>query len=92
VLAAACASGPRNSPTANPRAWDDAVVVTKVKTALLNDAQLGLMKIDVDAVDGVVTLSGTVPATADAEKAMGLTRRVEGVKDVKSGLQVLTQR
>jgi osmotically-inducible protein OsmY len=50
------------------------------------------MKIDVDAVDGVVTLSGTVPATADAEKAVELTRRVEGVKDVKSGLQVLTQR
>ena len=67
---------------------DDATITAAVTTALLNDPQIGAMKIDVDTANGVVTLSGIVASQADAEHAMALARRAPGVKDVKSALQV----
>jgi hyperosmotically inducible periplasmic protein len=67
---------------------DDGTITAAVKTALLNDPQLGATKIDVDTASGVVTLSGVVKSAAEAEHAMALARRAPGVKDVKSTLQV----
>jgi hyperosmotically inducible protein len=67
---------------------DDAMTTAAVKTALLNDAQAGTMKIDVDTANGVVTLSGVVASQPDAERAIALARQAPGVKDVKSVLQV----
>ena len=67
---------------------DDATITAAVKTALLNDPEVGAMKIDVDTASGVVTLSGSVKSQLDAEKATALARRAPGVKDVKSALHV----
>ena len=67
---------------------DDATITAAVKTALVNDPQVGAMKIDVDTANGVVTLSGIVASQPDAEHAMALARRAPGVKDVKSALRV----
>jgi len=67
---------------------DDATVTARVKTALLNDPQVGGMKIDVDTTLGVVTMSGTVKSQAEADRAVQLARQARGVKDVKSTLQV----
>jgi hyperosmotically inducible periplasmic protein len=67
---------------------DDATITAAVKTALLNDPQVGGMKIDVDTANGVVTLSGIVTSQPDAEHAMALARRAPGVKDVQSTLRV----
>jgi osmotically-inducible protein OsmY len=67
---------------------DDATVTAKVKTALLNDPQVGGLKIDVDTTKGVVTMSGIVKSTAEADRAVQLARQQGGVKDVKSTLQV----
>jgi hyperosmotically inducible protein len=67
---------------------DDATITTRVKTALLNDPDVGGMAIDVDTTVGVVTLSGTVKTQAEADKAMAVARRITGVKDVKSTLQI----
>ena len=67
---------------------DDATITAAVKTALINDPQVGAMKIDVDTANGVVTLSGIVASQADAEHAMALARRAPGVKDVKAELRV----
>ena len=67
---------------------DDATITAAVKTALLNDPQIGAMKIDVDTAEGVVTLSGSVSSQPDAEHAIALARRAPGVKDVKSALHV----
>jgi hyperosmotically inducible periplasmic protein len=67
---------------------DDATITTRVKTALLNDPTVGGLRIDVDTFKGVVTLSGRVK-TADEEKtAVTLARRIDGVSDVKSTLQI----
>ena len=67
---------------------DDLTITARVKTALLNDPSVGGMRIEVDTLSGVVTLSGTVPAPADAEKAVATARKVAGVKDVKSSLKI----
>jgi len=67
---------------------DDATITAKVKTALLNDPQVGGLKIDVDTTKGVVTMSGMVKSPAEAERAVQLARQQGGVKDVKSTLQV----
>jgi osmotically-inducible protein OsmY len=67
---------------------DDATITARVKTSLLNDPQVGGMKIDVDTTQGVVTMSGIVKSKAEADRAVQLARQAKGVKDVKSTLQV----
>jgi hyperosmotically inducible protein len=67
---------------------DDATITTRVKTALLNDPDVGALRIDVDTVKGVVTLSGGVKSAAERDKALAIARKIGGVTDVKSTLQV----
>jgi osmotically-inducible protein OsmY len=68
---------------------DDATITAQVKTALLNDPEVGGLRIDVDTFKGVVTLSGRVKSPSEASKAMSIARRTPGVTDVKSTLQVI---
>jgi hyperosmotically inducible periplasmic protein len=67
---------------------DDAGITAQVKTALLNDPDVGGLRIDVDTSQGLVTLSGIVKSKAEADKAVAIARKVDGVRDVKSTLQV----
>jgi hyperosmotically inducible protein len=67
---------------------DDATITTRVKTALLNDPDVGGLRIDVDTFKGVVTLSGRVKTKTEADKAISIARRTGGVTDVKSTLQI----
>jgi hyperosmotically inducible protein len=67
---------------------DDATITTRVKTALLNDPEVGGLRIDVDTAMGVVTLSGVAKTRAEEQKAIGVARRIPGVKDVKSTLNI----
>jgi hyperosmotically inducible protein len=59
-----------------------------VKTALLNDPQVGGLKIDVDTTKGIVTMSGIVKSRDEEQRAVTIARGVPGVHDVKSTLQV----
>jgi hyperosmotically inducible protein len=67
---------------------DDATITTRVKTSLLNDPVVGGLRIDVDTFKGVVTLSGRVRLKEEEAKAMELARKINGVTDVKSSLQI----
>jgi len=67
---------------------DDAGITAQVKTALLNDPDVGGMRIDVDTSKGLVTLSGVVRTRDEESKAIAIARKVDGVRDVKSTLQV----
>jgi osmotically-inducible protein OsmY len=67
---------------------DDATITTRVKTALLNDPDVGVLRIDVDTFKGVVTLSGRVNTKEEEAKAIALARKISGVTDVKSTLQI----
>jgi len=67
---------------------DDATITTRVKTSFVNDPAVGLMRIDVDTFKGIVTLSGRVKSKQEEQKAIELARKVRGVVDVKSTLQI----
>jgi hyperosmotically inducible protein len=67
---------------------DDATITTRVKTAFVNDPVVGALRIDVDTFKGVVTLSGRVKSKAEEAKAIELARKISGVSDVKSTLQI----
>ena len=67
---------------------DDATITTRVKTALLNDPDVGGLRIDVDTFKGLVTLSGSVKTAAERDKAIAIAKRIGGVTDVKSTLQI----
>jgi hyperosmotically inducible protein len=67
---------------------DDATITTRVKTVFINDPLIGGLRIDVDTFKGVVTLSGRVSNEQEQQKAIELARKVRGVVDVKSNLQI----
>lgn len=66
----------------------DATITTKINAALAVDDKLSAMKIDVDTVDGKVTLKGTAPDVASRSRASTLTSAVNGVKSVDNQLRV----
>ena len=68
-------------------ATDDASITVRVRTALLNDPVVHGSEIDVTAQNAVVFLRGQVHGQTEANAAIAVARRVEGVKDVQSELQ-----
>jgi osmotically-inducible protein OsmY len=67
---------------------DDATITTRVKTSLLNDPDVGGLRIDVDTFKGIVTLSGRVKSKEEETKAVALARKIGGVSEVKSTLSI----
>nr|WP_245740805.1 BON domain-containing protein [Ectothiorhodospira marina] len=67
---------------------DDAVITTKVKTAILNDPDLHVTEISVETYEGVVQLSGFVSSRAEINRAVEVARGVGGVKDVMNDMRV----
>jgi hyperosmotically inducible protein len=70
---------------------DDATISTRVKTALLNEPGITPTKIDVDTSQGIVTLTGSVKSKEEEQMVIATVRKVSGVRDVKSALQILPQ-
>lgn len=68
---------------------DDATIATRVKIELLNHPQVGPMRIDARAFQGVVTLTGTVRSPADVDTAIATARKVRGARDVTSELKIV---
>lgn len=67
---------------------DDSVVTSKVKASILADPKLKVSQINVETFKGVVQLSGFVNTSDMAKRAVDLTRRVKGVKQVNNSLIV----
>ena len=65
---------------------DDSVITTKVKAAILDEATLKSMQINVETFKGVVQLSGFVDSPEYIAKAGDVAARVQGVKEVKNDL------
>ena len=70
------------------RPVDDMTISTKVKIELLADPALGALRLDASTLNGVVTLSGTVPSPADVDRAVAAAKRVPGVRGTKSALKI----
>lgn len=66
---------------------DDATVSTRVKTALVRDDRVKARNIDVDVLEGRVTLTGVVDDRAEAARAVAIAKRVKGVRSVRDNLQ-----
>ncbi len=67
---------------------DDTTINAKVKLALLKDPVTKARKIEVDTVNGVVTLTGMVETEAERRRAEEVARRVAGVRAVRNNLMV----
>jgi hyperosmotically inducible protein len=70
------------------RIVDDASITAELKALLLSDSQIESFKISVDTHQGIVTLTGNVPSKRMINRAIELTRTVEGIEDINSLLRV----
>lgn len=70
------------------KAIEDAALASRVWAALATDPSTTSTNLKVDAVDGVVTVSGTVEIDELLEAVDAVARRVEGVKSVSCQLKV----
>ncbi|HXX48029.1 MAG TPA: BON domain-containing protein, partial [Myxococcota bacterium] len=68
----------------------DAWITTKVKMSLLTSAGVSTATaVNVDTVDGKVTLHGVVPSDAERTHAEDVARSIDGVRTVQNLLQVV---
>ena len=67
---------------------DDSGITAKAKAALVDDEAIKSTDISVETHKGVVTLNGFVASQDQAEKAVALVQKVEGVKSVSDKLHV----
>jgi len=84
VIAAALLYAAPALAIARPDPW----ITTKAKIALLTDSEVSGTKINVDTVDGVVSLYGNVASDKEKAEAERAVRGIEGVKEVRNMLQV----
>ena len=67
---------------------DDSVITAKVKTALLRERGLKSRDVHVETDQGRVLLSGFVDNDDQKQRAAAVARRVEGVREVRDGINV----
>ncbi len=78
---------------ASPQAADtpDAWVTMKTKVSLITTEGVSTKDLNVDTVNGIVTLHGKVATEAEKAKAENVARKIEGAKEVKNLLQVVPE-
>ena len=74
---------------ANAGQRPDAWVTTKVKVSLLTSEGISARNVNVDTVDGRVTLHGSVPTEAEKARAGEVAGQIEGAIEVRNLLQVV---
>jgi osmotically-inducible protein OsmY len=67
---------------------DDSVITSKVKAELAGDDFLKSFQIGVETYQGVVQLSGFVDSKQAVDKAIEITKGINGVKSIKNDLIV----
>jgi hyperosmotically inducible protein len=72
---------------AAPDAW----ITAKTKMALMTSEGVPSGRINVDTVDGRVTLHGTVATAEEKSRAEAEARKIDGVKEVRNLLQVVPE-
>jgi hyperosmotically inducible protein len=66
----------------------DASITAKIKSKMALDESVRALDIDVDTVDGVVTLTGNVGSIAVRDRAVELATETAGVRTVQDRLRV----
>ena len=67
---------------------DDATIVAKVKSSLLSSSEVEGLDVNVDARNGVVTLSGSADTMAERASAERLAKAADGVKSVDNKIEI----
>jgi hypothetical protein len=90
LLSPAACAGTRlgMSSAVTTSAFTASELIARIKTVLLNDEIVGSRRIDVQALDGHITLTGRVATREERDRAVSLTRGVEGVRSVTSELAI----
>ena len=86
ATALGCASTSKSEGTGEY--FDDTVITTKVKSAILEEPTLKSAEINVETFKGIVQLSGFVANPANASTATRVAQAVHGVKSVKNDIRV----
>ena len=69
-------------------AIDDATITAQVNAGLAKDPDLSALKINMDTVNGKVTLNGPAPTTLARDRAETIAKSVTGVTSVNNQLVV----
>lgn len=83
---AACAGTSKKESTGEY--FDDSVITTKVKAALLKDPVVSGLAVNVETFKGTVQLSGFVKTAAERSRAVEVARAVPGVDKVKNDILI----
>ncbi len=67
---------------------DDSVITARVKTAIFNEPTLKVAEINVETFKCRVQLSGFVNSRGDIQRAVEITRRVNGVTSVSNDMRL----
>ena len=70
----------------------DAWVTTKVKMSLLTSEGVSARSVQVDTIDGRVTLHGSVSTQAEKARAEEVASKIDGAREVRNLLQVVPPR
>jgi hyperosmotically inducible protein len=81
----------RDKDRSSPKAWvKDSVITTKVKAKLAAEKPTSLVHIRVDTdAKGMVQLSGNAKSQAEVDRAVSITKGVEGVVSVDNQIKVV---
>ncbi len=67
---------------------DDAVLTARIKTEMTADGRVSPTRVNVDTLNGVVTLKGQVPTQQEKDAAAQVAGKIEGVKRVENQITV----
>ncbi|MFM9916514.1 MAG: BON domain-containing protein [Rhizobacter sp.] len=67
----------------------DAVITTEINAEIARDSRLSALKINVDTVEGTVSLSGSAPDAVSRARASQLASAVKGVTSVDNRLTIM---
>ncbi|MEJ2168927.1 MAG: BON domain-containing protein [Desulfobacterales bacterium] len=70
------------------RMMDDSTITARINSAMVKDDLVKAHQVDVDTLDGCVTLTGVVKTRQESRRAVELAHSVPGVKSVKNNLQI----
>jgi len=67
---------------------DDATITAKVDARLIAEKDMPSRWISVQSIEGVITLTGYLPSSSHIERAIYITKGIQGVRSVHSELKV----
>ncbi len=68
--------------------FDDAVLTSRIKTELIRTSDISSTNVDVDTVNGVVTLTGIVSSVAEKNKILYTVQKISGSHPIQDNISV----